>query len=212
MVSLGQGASNVSHPNSVGNRAAERRETTRRALLRAAQELFVERGYRETAVSDIVRAAGVSQGTFYLYFPSKIDIVLALMEIGSHRLQDIARHRLASEPDPAPAIAGFIVEMAVFFRANKSFLRVLFREVEEQQVAEARQQYNAALGEILAPAIAQGVADGRFRTEDCALLALMLVETAFTLVYRMMLGAEEAIPPGVEHKIAAFCVAALAAC
>jgi AcrR family transcriptional regulator len=188
----------------------QRRQDTRRALLRAAQQLFVERGYRDTAVNDIVRAAGVSQGTFYLYFPNKPGIVLALMESSSEHLQEIARRWLASEPEPAGAIAGFIAEMAAFFSANKSSILVLFREVEEQPVAEGRQRYNVALREILTPAIAKGIAAGRFRDEDPGLLALMLVETAFALAYRLTLSADETIPAGIAEKIATFCVAALA--
>jgi AcrR family transcriptional regulator len=46
----------------------------------AARRLFMERGIAGTAVSDIVRAAGVAQGTFYLYFSSKDDVVDAVME------------------------------------------------------------------------------------------------------------------------------------
>ena len=61
-------------------RAAEvARETTGRDLLAAALEVFVGKGYPATTISDIVRAAGVTQGTFYLYFENKADIFSALL-------------------------------------------------------------------------------------------------------------------------------------
>src|SRR5215510_12712548 len=53
-------------------------EETRRALLDAAARLFAEHGYHETSVPDIVQAAGVGHGTFYEYFASRRDILLAL--------------------------------------------------------------------------------------------------------------------------------------
>jgi AcrR family transcriptional regulator len=53
-------------------------EETRRALLDAAARLFAEQGYHETGVPDIVQAAGVGHGTFYEYFGSRRDILLAL--------------------------------------------------------------------------------------------------------------------------------------
>jgi AcrR family transcriptional regulator len=53
-------------------------EETRRALLDAAARLFAEHGYHETSVPDIVQAAGVGHGTFYEYFGSRRDILLAL--------------------------------------------------------------------------------------------------------------------------------------
>ena len=55
--------------------------TARRAeFTSAAAAAFAERGVANTAVSDIVKAAGVAQGTFYLYFDSKDDVVLAVVE------------------------------------------------------------------------------------------------------------------------------------
>jgi AcrR family transcriptional regulator len=59
---------------------AGRRMQTRQALLDAAAILFAERGYHETGVPDIVKAAGVSQGTFYHYFRHRRDVLLALTQ------------------------------------------------------------------------------------------------------------------------------------
>ncbi len=61
-------------------RAAEiAREVTGRELLGAALEVFVSKGYHATTISDIVGAAGVTQGTFYLYYKNKTDIFSALL-------------------------------------------------------------------------------------------------------------------------------------
>ena len=49
-------------------------------LMRAGMMLFSEKGYHDTKVSDIVREAGVAQGTFYLYFDSKADLFAALLD------------------------------------------------------------------------------------------------------------------------------------
>jgi AcrR family transcriptional regulator len=59
-------------------RLTSRGEQTRRALLQAASRLFAENGYHNTSVPDIVREAGVGHGTFYEYFASRRDILLAL--------------------------------------------------------------------------------------------------------------------------------------
>ena len=61
-------------------RAAEvARESTRKELLNAALEIFGEKGYPTTTISDIVAAAGVTQGTFYLYFKNKAGIFSELL-------------------------------------------------------------------------------------------------------------------------------------
>jgi AcrR family transcriptional regulator len=49
-------------------------------LVAAAERAFLEQGVADTPVSDIVKAAGVAQGTFYLYFDSKDDIVVAVVD------------------------------------------------------------------------------------------------------------------------------------
>ena len=50
----------------------------RRQILAAARSVFDEKGYDSATVSDIVKKAGVAQGTFYLYFDSKKSVVIEL--------------------------------------------------------------------------------------------------------------------------------------
>jgi len=47
---------------------------TKEKLLHSAKKIFSEKGFYRTRVSDIVKDAGVSQGTFYIYFKSKEEI------------------------------------------------------------------------------------------------------------------------------------------
>ncbi|WP_106766943.1 TetR family transcriptional regulator [Paenibacillus faecalis] len=49
-------------------------------ILKAAIELFTEKGFDNTSISDIVKKAGVAQGTFYLYFSSKKALVPAIAD------------------------------------------------------------------------------------------------------------------------------------
>ena len=55
--------------------------TSRRTqILSAARGILAKKGFEATTVSEIVANAGVAQGTFYLYFPSKVSLVEALCE------------------------------------------------------------------------------------------------------------------------------------
>lgn len=56
------------------NKRQENKEAKERKLLEAAYKLFVEQGIQNTSVNDIVKAAGVAKGTFYLYYQDKADI------------------------------------------------------------------------------------------------------------------------------------------
>jgi AcrR family transcriptional regulator len=62
-------------PRSVDGRALSRKgRATRRRLLEAAEACFADAGYHDASVVKITEAAGVAQGTFYLYFASKKEI------------------------------------------------------------------------------------------------------------------------------------------
>ena len=72
-------------------------ETVRQEqILAAARKVFREKGYDGTTIADIVQAAGVAQGTFYLYFSSKRDAFLAL----SQQLDETAAGTVAGAFDP----------------------------------------------------------------------------------------------------------------
>lgn len=60
------------------NRITKAPEERRKEIISTARKLFIEKGYEETAVSDIVKKMGVAQGTFYYYFKSKEDVLEAI--------------------------------------------------------------------------------------------------------------------------------------
>ncbi|NOY91645.1 MAG: TetR/AcrR family transcriptional regulator [Deltaproteobacteria bacterium] len=61
-------------------RAEARRENRRSAILEAALRTFGEKGFHQTTVADIIQAAGIARGTFYLYFEGKSAIFLELLD------------------------------------------------------------------------------------------------------------------------------------
>ena len=61
-------------------RATHQRQNRRAEILKAALKTFGHNGYHSTHVSDIIEAAGVARGTFYLYFESKNAIFLELLD------------------------------------------------------------------------------------------------------------------------------------
>ena len=59
----------------------QRRKEARPAeLLEAALALFVEKGFAATRIEEVALRAGVSKGTLYLYYPSKEELLKAVIE------------------------------------------------------------------------------------------------------------------------------------
>lgn len=109
-----------------------RGEATRRRLLNAAEIEFGERGYHEASVSSITTRADVGQGTFYLYFNTKEEIFLTLVNDIGHALR---KHT-------AEALVGIKDRMTAERRGLEAFLDFtskhpgLYRIVQESQFVD----------------------------------------------------------------------------
>jgi AcrR family transcriptional regulator len=118
---------------------------TRERLLRAAAEVFAERGYDGTRVADIAATAGVSNGALYAHFGSKADLLVAALRAHGPRL--LAR-LFAADPDRSiadllvtvgrqlprrRAAAGYlIVEALVAARRDEDVARPMRDYVDER--------------------------------------------------------------------------------
>lgn len=96
---------------------------TRRRLLEAAERVFAKYGYADASVSRITEAAGIGQGTFYLYFATKLDIFNELVEDLNHRVRKAmseasaqTSNRIESERAGFRAFFAFTAEHPALYR------------------------------------------------------------------------------------------------
>src|ERR671917_5502 len=89
---------------------AERRATTRRALLGAAREMFAERGYHGAAAEEIVRRAGLTRGALYHHFEDKKDLFRTVVDEMEGEIDErIEEAELAQSGLPEAVMAGYRV-------------------------------------------------------------------------------------------------------
>jgi AcrR family transcriptional regulator len=77
------------------SRTEKEKEVMREKILESATGLFITRGYYGTTIVDITKNTGVSTGTFYLYYKSKIDIYKALQLKGLNILSEMLEETLS---------------------------------------------------------------------------------------------------------------------
>src|SRR5215831_1099063 len=77
-----------------GRRAGDKRER----ILRAAVKVFAKNGFHATRVSEVAKAAGVADGTIYLYFKSKEELLFSLFEDRVDKLLAFVRAELPKLP------------------------------------------------------------------------------------------------------------------
>src|SRR5207249_686981 len=73
----------------MSKRQADRSESTRREILRGAQDLFGVQGYEATSIEDVAERAGVTKGAVYHHFASKRDLFQAVFETLEQALCDV---------------------------------------------------------------------------------------------------------------------------
>ncbi|MCB9777787.1 MAG: TetR/AcrR family transcriptional regulator [Alphaproteobacteria bacterium] len=78
----------------------QQRVEKRSRIVEAAVQIFAEKGFRQARVSDIARRAGVADGTIYLYFKNKEDLLLVIFEEKMEVLVDELRQALQGISDP----------------------------------------------------------------------------------------------------------------
>ncbi|WP_117238186.1 TetR/AcrR family transcriptional regulator [Thermus sediminis] len=120
-------------------------------IFQAAMALFRERGFQETTASDIAKAAHVSRGTFFNYFPYKEAVLLDYGSLLLARLREEIRGRLAQGMDPLAVLHFLFQEVALFTEAEKELLLPLFYELLNPEPIRARAAFEALpLGDLIA--------------------------------------------------------------
>ena len=97
-------------------------ENRKQSILDAASEVFAGRDYEDVSVSEIVKQAGVAQGTFYLYFPNKQAILTALAE---SLLAELEGHLERVAAEQSTTIDFLSAIQAVAMRTMRRFRAVL---------------------------------------------------------------------------------------
>lgn len=151
----------------VGARARARSGDKRDRILDAAVRVFAKEGFHATKVSDIARAAGVADGTIYLYFKSKEELLVSLFE---DRVERLLRY-LGSELekiDSVPQKYRRIVELQLgIFQDERELAEVvtiILRESTKLIKEFAAPKFMEYL-DAIAKVVAEGQARGDFRSD-----------------------------------------------
>jgi len=73
---------------------------TRRRIVGHATLLMYEKGYSKTSVDEVIRAAGITKGSFYFHFPSKEDLGYAVIENAAAHITHRVRSAMEGEKTP----------------------------------------------------------------------------------------------------------------
>lgn len=139
----------------------------RDAILRAATDVFAERGYFNAQVADVARAAGVAAGTVYLYFRSKDDVLVSIFERTMREALAEGRAAVAQIRDPRQRLRK-LARLHLARLGRDRNLAVVF-QVELRQSTKFMERLSSTLLRdylgLIRSAIADGQRDGLFRAD-----------------------------------------------
>ena len=187
-----------------------RGERTRHKLLEAAEQTFAELGYHDASIVKITEAAGVGQGTFYLYFPSKKqvfdEVVLDLNSRVRHAMTE------ASEQGKTRAERELLGFGAFFrFTADHPALYRIIRQAEFVS-PETLQLHYERLMRPYAAALEQAMEAGEVAEGDPEVLAWSLMGIGELVGMRWILwNGEREMPETVFDELARIIVRVIGA-
>ncbi len=155
------------------NQGMERKQQ----LLDHAAELFAERGFAETRVADIVKAAGVAKGLFYWYFENKEAVFRELVELNRHRLRQHQAAAMDRSAEPLLQIRQGTEASVHYMATYASFFALLEVESLDKQFTDELRKGTEIHTRDMAALLRRGVADGTIRDDHVELLAYGVVST-----------------------------------
>jgi len=136
--------------------------------------LFYEKGYYRTTMDDVAREAGVAKGTVYLYFNSKVELLLSIIEAEHVRLLDFLQELSGLDLDPVEKISRFIDKMWDILYSARHMLamaelaqrRIIFEEGFKDMYMTRVMPLRKAIMINLKSIVDEGINRGLFRPMD----------------------------------------------
>ncbi len=164
-------------------KAIKEGEVRKQEILLAARNLFVNKGYEQTSINDILHVVDIAKGTFYYYFASKEEvletIILDIVEEGARRAELILRDK--SIPLVNRIMMAIMAQTPDFEGSDE-----IREELHKVENAKLQQLYLKAMLQRMTPVmetpLAEGMDQGVFRTDyptECVEQILLLGHMMF---------------------------------
>jgi AcrR family transcriptional regulator len=159
---------------------AQGRETVRK-LLEAGTAEFEERGFNGVRVDDVVKRAGISHGTFYLYFANKEDLFKALLRDALHDMESVTGDFpvVTNDPTGLRLLQAWVRKFSAAYAAHGTVLRTLSSANAQMDMFSDGLQLFASLTEAMTTGMtAAAIAAGHQRenAELTAFACIMMLE------------------------------------
>lgn len=149
-------------------------------MLKAARKVFATHGFHGAAVSDIVKEAGVAQGTFYLYFSDKKAAFYEILDIFLGELKEIL-----VEAQTEGGFKDLTLGLTQHFVKNGDLARIFFREASGLDAETDRRlhEFYEFLYDKVEADIERFIKEGKTRKVNARIAAYAIVGMTEKVIY-----------------------------
>jgi len=149
----------------------------REQILRAAQKLFADQGFRETNLNDVANQLGFRRQAVYHYFRSKEEILYELIHRAGHAVETSAQPTLDADLPPAEKLAEVVRNHVRQLLTNVDIFRIQFSELSKLsgERADGLRREMLAYARRIANVIEAGQSDGTFVAFPSLTQALLIL-------------------------------------
>ncbi len=155
-----------------------RQETTRHRIVEAALRVFARRGYHEATMDDIAAASRLSKGALYLYFPSKQDLFLSLVDsLAGMLIRRMEAAMAAAGPSRRQKLRAALEAGFRLFQRHRPIVRLIFLKLASLgPPLDAKQvEILDRIAALIRRELDGAVAEGSIAVEDTETVARMWV-------------------------------------
>ena len=174
-------------------------------LLAAAKSVFAEKGLEKTTISDIVKQAGIAQGTFYLYFPSKKALIPAIADDLLDTLLDELQKEILPETDIWTTLHQIISTTFKVTNSYKEVLALCYSGLAIENTLSEWEKIYTPYYSWLEDLIKSGISQGEIRASvDPMIAARMVIGLIESCAEQMYLfnRADKSVPKQQEQLFA----------
>ncbi len=134
-------------------------------IISAAIKVFAKKGFFTARISDIAKEAKVADGTIYIYFNNKYDILLSIFEEEIGKIFDKTQKLLSEEQDPRRMLEIYTIQYLQAMKKNKNLGEVIHIELRQTNrlIKDYRNYTFSSYLNIVADIIRKGQNQGIFR-------------------------------------------------
>jgi AcrR family transcriptional regulator len=160
-----------------------RAQRTIARIIEATREVFLTHGYSGTTIDEIARAADVSRASFYTYFPSKREVLLA---VGARSVKDTSQllRRLPAEGTTLAGLRGWVHDFFVMLDRHGSFAFAWTQAaLEDDDIRTVGMESHVALSRQFGEMLAQSAGEPRTDVVELGIAMFSLLERSWSYAH-----------------------------